>query len=158
MTALAQGAQRPQVSDPAFDSGPQKGSTVVFQGALVMVDASGYLHPAGPGSAGAYCCGIALPRDRVLDRYDATGLADGALTVEFQQGAFGFQNDGANPILATTQPGTKLYAVDDQTVSLSSNSGARPIAGRLRALDPSSVGGPVIVEVSKVIGAQLEAI
>jgi hypothetical protein len=138
-----------------IDFGPQKGSTIIFQGALVMVDTSGFLRPAAASVAGAFCVGVALPRDRDLDRYDATGLADGAITVMFEQGPFGFQNDGGSPILSTTQPGTILFAVDDQTVSLSSSNGTRPVAGRLRELDSTSVGGPVVVDVSKHVGSAI---
>jgi hypothetical protein len=155
MTALAQGVQRPEVSDLSFDFGPQKGGTVIFMGGLIMVDPSSFLRPAAPGVPGAFCVGVAIPRDFALDRYDNSFGADGALTVQYKQGPHGFQNDGANPILSTTQPGTPVFAVDDQTVSLSSLLGTRPFAGRLRELDPTATGGPVVVEVSKAIGAQL---
>lgn len=158
MTALAAGAQRQNLSDPKFNFAPQKGSTIVYQGALVMIDTSGYLRPAAASVAGAYCVGFAVPRHFDLDRYDATGMADGALTVQFEEGDAGFQNDGGSPILATTQPGTVLYAVDDQTVSLSSSSGTRPVAGRLVRLDTSVIGGPVVVQVSKEIGATVAQI
>lgn len=159
MTALAQGIQRPKISDPSIDFAPQKDATIIYQGALVMLDSSGYARPAAANVAGAYCVGVAIPRNKDLDRYDnsstVTGHADGFITVEFEQGVFGFVNDGSNPILSTTQPGTPLFAVDDQTVSLSSSNGTRPVAGRLRALDSTAIGGPVLVEVSKAIGAQL---
>jgi hypothetical protein len=156
MTALAQGVQRPELSDSRFDFGPQKGSTIIYKGSLVMPDGSGFLRPAAAGVAGAtFCVGVAAPRDWALDRYDATGLADGAVNVEYEMGAFGFKNDGTNPILSTTQPGTPVFAVDDQTVSLSSLNGTRPFAGRLRELDPTAIGGPVVVHVSKDLGAQL---
>jgi hypothetical protein len=145
------------LSDPSYDFAPQKDSTIVYQGSLVMLDTSGYARPAASGVAGAVCVGVAEPRDLTLDRYDNTvvGHADGFLIVKYRQGIFGFANDGTNPILATTQPGTVVYAVDDNTVSLSSNAGARPAVGRLRGLDSTSIGGPVLVEVSKAIGKQL---
>jgi hypothetical protein len=155
MTALAAGTQRPELSDPTNNFGPQKGSTIVYQGGLVMTDASAYLRPAAASVAGSYCVGVYDDPHSVRDRSDATGLADGALTLQYKEGVFGFQNDGGSPILATTPSGTAVYAVDDQTVSLSSNAGARPIAGRLRRLDSSVTGGPVVVEVSESIGRQL---
>lgn len=158
MTALAAGVQRPAISDPSFCSGPIADNVVVFQGGLVMEDTSGNIRPAANGGAGAgFCCGVALPQSFDLDRYDntITGHAAGNLTVRYKEGAFGFQNDGTNPILSSTPPGTPVYAVDDQTVSLASGGGLRPFAGRLRGLDTTSIGGSVIVEVSKVIGATL---
>ncbi len=158
MTALATGVQRPETTDPMLNTGPQKGSTVVYQGALVMVDASGFIRPAAPSVAGSFCVGVAIARDFDIDRYDATGLADGTLYVRYVEGPVGLQNDGGSPILSTTPPGTPVYAVDDQTVSLSSNNGARPYAGRLKRLDSTVIGGPVIVDVSHIIGAHLYAL
>lgn len=157
MAALAAGVQRPKASDPTIRSAPQKDNTIVYQGALVMLDTSGLARPAAASVSGAYCVGVALPRDFDLDRYDntVTGHADGFLTVRYQEGSFGFQNDGTNPILSTTQPGTPVFAVDDQTVSLSSSNGTRPFAGRLRALDSTAIGGPVLVETGVAVAAQM---
>lgn len=156
MAALAKGVQRPECPG-RVRSAPQKDNTIVFQGGLVMLDTSGRAMPAAASNGGAYCCGVAVPRDFDLDRYDntVTGHADGFLTVRFQEGPFGFLNDGTNPIVATTQPGTPVFAVDDQTVSLVSNGGLRPIAGRLVKLDTGVVGGNVVVDVSEAIGSQL---
>jgi hypothetical protein len=160
MSAIANnGVQRPSLSDPAFSSAPQKDATLVFKGALVMLDTVGRAQPAAASVGGAYCVGVAIARDFDLDRYDnqssVVGHADGFLTVRYQEGCFGFLNDGGAPIVSTTQPGTPVFAVDDQTVSLSSNAGLRPFAGRLRGLDATVIGGPVVVEVSRVIGSQL---
>lgn len=156
MAALAKGAQRPEVPG-RIRSAPQKDSTIVFQGGMVMLDTSNRALPAGPGAPGAIVAGIAIPRDFAIDRYDNTvvGHADGFLTVRFQEGAHGLLNDGTNPILSTTMPGTPVFAVDDQTVSLSSNGGLRPVAGRLVKLDAGVTGGPVVVEISEAISAQL---
>lgn len=152
--ALSAGVQRPSLSDPSFCSAPQKDSTIIYQGAAVMLDQSGLARPAAASVLGAYCVGVALPRDFDLDRYDntVTGHADGFLTVRYKEGAFGFLNDGTNPILSTSQPGIIIYAKDDQTASLSSSNGTRPVLGRLRSLDSTAIGGPVVVEMSKAIG------
>lgn len=150
--ALTAGVQRPEMSDPNLAHAPQKGSTTIYQGGIVMLDTSGYARPAAASVAGAYCVGVATARDNTLDRYDNSSGSDGALTVQYAQGPFGCLNDGGNPILSTTQPGTILYAADDQTVSLSSSSGTRPVAGRLVRLDTSVIGGPVVVEMSRAIG------
>lgn len=155
MTALALGTQRPEISDPLYNFGPQKGSTIVFQNGLVMTDASGFLRPAAAGVAGSFCVGIYDDPHSVFDRSDATGLADGVKTLQYKEGVYGLQNDGTNPILSTTRPGTALYSVDDQTVSLSSLGGTRPPAGRFRRLDTTAIGGPVVLEISESIGAQL---
>jgi hypothetical protein len=151
MAALTHGTQRNQLSDLTVESAPQKGGTIIYQGAAVMLDASGLALPAAAGTAGAYCFGVAVPQQNDLSLSDATGLADGKLTVFVRTGAFGFANDGTNPILSTTQPGTIVYAKDDNTASLS-NTGTRPALGRLIKLDPTSSSGPVIVEMGKTVG------
>lgn len=150
MTALANGIQVRRLPTDNVDSGPQKGSTVVYQGATIMIDTSGYIRPAAPSVSGAYCAGVALPRLRDLDRYDNSTGADGDLDVDWEEGIFARANDGGSPILATTQPMTILYAVDDNVVSLSSNGGLRPVAGRLYRLK----NGVVYVLMSKAIGKQ----
>ena len=130
MTALAKGTQRQSLSDPPYviDSGPQKGSTTIYQGSGICADTSGYLQPGGAVS-GAFGVGVADPRDREIDRYDNSSGSDGDLTVTYKEGVFGFANDGVNPILATTQPMTVVYFKDDNTMSLSSSSGTRAPAG-----------------------------
>lgn len=155
MAALAKGVQRPECPG-VIRSAPQLDNTVVFQGGMVMIDTSGRAAPAAAGSAGAFVGGIALPNVD-LDRYDNTvvGHADGFLTVKYQEGHYPLINDGTNPILSTTQPGTILFAVDDQTVSLSSNGGARPIAGRLVKLDTTLTGGTVVVDIGLSQNKQL---
>lgn len=155
MTALALGTQRPEISDPQYNFGFQKGSTVIFGGALIMVDAANLLRPAAAGVAGSYCVGVWDDPHSVFDRSDTTGIADSVKTLQYKEGVYGFQNDGTNPIVAATPSGTALYAVDDQTVSLSSLGGTRPPAGRLRRLDATAIGGPVVLEISESIGAQL---
>lgn len=98
----------------------------IFAGALISVDSSGYMRPARATNTD-FVIGLARTD------YDntVTGHAAGALSPEAQLIVSGWDNDGSNPILATTAPGTTLYAVDDHTVSLSSNSSARPAAGIL---------------------------
>lgn len=159
MAALAKGVQRPEIPG-RIRSAPQKDSTIVFQGGLVMLDTSNRAQPAAPSVPGAIVGGVALPRDFAIDRYDNTvvGHADGFLFVRFEEGAHGLLNDGTNPILSTTQPGTPVFAVDDQTVSLSSNGGLRPVAGRLIKLDAGVTGvtgGPVVVDISEALNAQI---
>jgi hypothetical protein len=151
--ALSAGVQRPECTG-RIRSAPQLDNTTVFQGGAVMLDTSGRAATPASFAAGAYCAGVAVPRDNDLDRYDntVTGHADGFVTVRFQEGVFGFLNDGTNPILSTTQPGTIIFAKDDQTASLSSNGGARPVLGRLVKLDSGVLGGPVVVEMSEHIG------
>lgn len=155
MTALAQGAPRQQLATPEFDSAPIADNVIVYQGSGVALDTSGRANPGGV-LAGGFGVGVAVARDFDIDRYDNTvvGHAAGAMTVQWREGVFGFANDGSNPILATTQPGTPLYFVDDNTLSLSSLNGTRAPAGRHYKYD-STAPRPVFCQMGKAIGLQL---
>lgn len=150
MTALASGTQVRQLPNPAQGSAPMKGSTTIFQGSSVMLDGSGYARPAAAGVAGAFCPGIALPRELDLDRYNNSAGADGDMTVEWEEGVFARANDGTAPILSTTQPGTIVFAKDDQTMSLSSLGGTRPVGGRFHKM----IGGVPYIAMSMAIGKE----
>jgi len=54
---------------------PIKGGQVIYAGSLVMVDTSGFAYPGGDTASRKFV-GVAKRK------YDGTGLADGALTVE----------------------------------------------------------------------------
>lgn len=154
MTALATGKQFAELSDPEFMEVPQKGSTVIYKGATVMLDTSGYGHPAG-ASTTAVCIGVYDDPREALDRSDSTGLSDGVKKITVKAGVFARKNDTGSPVLATTQPGTMLFAVDDQTVSLSDGGGTRVPCGRLYKYDANAQNGPVLVEMSLAIGFEL---
>lgn len=155
MTALAKGTARQQLPNPENDSGPIADNVIVYQGSGVMLDTAGRARPGGV-LAGGYGVGCALPRDFSLDRYDNTGVghAAGAMQVKWREGVFGFANDVDNPVLATTPPGTALYFVDDNTLSLSSLNGTRAPAGRHHSYD-ANAPRPVFCQMSKAIGLQL---
>lgn len=158
MTALSAGSQRVFLNDPTWDSAYMAATTTAYQGSLIMLDASGRatVAAAGTGNTALFCVGCAMPRDFDLDRYDNSTGGTSSMVCWWKEGMVGMVNDTSNPILSTTVPGTIVYAVDDNTVSLSASSGtsARPIAGRLRCLDTGSKTGSVIVMVGKAIGAQ----
>jgi hypothetical protein len=147
MTALA----GPRVSTTPLDPGhvlpycydvPQKGSTEIFFGALVALDASGY---AVPGAAtntliiiGWHDQAGHIPDG---DSSDTTGISDGVRRIRVRQGVAPWEQSGTT--ITGAHVGAHVYCVDDQTVSLSSSAGARPLVGIVTHVD---VNGVVFVQ------------
>lgn len=110
---------------------PVAASTQIFVGALVALNADGNLVPA---SADATCTVIGRAEEAVNN----TGLA-GALTCQVNtSGVFYYANDITNPVLAAGR-GERCFVVDDETVSASSDSGDRPVAGIVMDVDSGGV-------------------
>lgn len=138
MTALAAGMPNcKEISDPKYRYAPQKGSTIFYKGATVMLDTAGLARPAAASVAGAICPGVYDDPKETFDRSDTTGIADSVKTIGYKEGVFARKNDGTNPVLSTTQPGTPVFALDDQTVSLSDSNGTRPFCGILHIFENS---------------------
>jgi hypothetical protein len=148
MGALAQGRQLKKLVRGNGSIG-QKGSTTIYQGGLVMMDSGGFGVP-GAATAGLIALGVA--KDNAgLDRW-TSGSTDGATHVEYEEGdAYAFDNSGGGDVIAEDDRGKPCYVVDDQTVALTSNSGARPPAGRIKRVE----GGKVYVQVSETISKQI---
>lgn len=121
----------------AYLAYPMLDNVILYQGAIAVLDSSGWIKPA-VAATGLVAAGVAVAYPFDLDRFDNTvsGHANGFVTAYVKEGIFSFVNDGTNPVLSTTQPGTKLYAVDDQTLSVLST-GRSPVA-RLVRLDPNT--------------------
>lgn len=118
-----------------FGSVPVAAGIKIWAGALVFLLASGYA--SDTPAATALCLGIA---PATVDNTD--GL-DGALSITPQRGCFGLVNSGGGDVLAAADIGKRVYAVDDQTVAKTSNSGTRCVAGTMVAIE----SGVIYVEV-----------
>lgn len=135
--ALSKGTPRKELSGQTTSAIQAYGmldNVKIYVGSGVVLDTSGRAKVA-TATTGQIAIGVAVPGPMDLDTYDntVTGHADNFVTVYVAEGVFKFKNDGANPVLSTTQPGTKLYFVDDETVSVLST--GRSPAGRLVKLD-----------------------
>ena len=88
------------------------------------------------------------------DANNSAGAA-GAISIEVVRGAFSWDIN-ADDITQGQTSATAAYAVDDHTVSSSRNGGARPTAGTIIGLDPST-GGVFVdsTEISKGVGGIL---
>lgn len=115
---------------PARGTYPIAANVQIFDGAMVGLNASGQAMPADTIANG--CVQIVGKSSAHYDNRTGSllgGLA-GATDVEVEFGVFGWVNSaGADEILATTVPGTVVYADDDQTIALTSQSGTIVAAG-----------------------------
>jgi hypothetical protein len=111
---------------------PQKANTIIYPGALVVVNA-GYAAP-GTAATGLLAAGCA-DQDCINQPSDSTGLADGAITIRVKQGVFAFDNSTAGDAITQALVGRNCYIVDDHTVAKTSNGSTRSVAGVIVAID-----------------------
>jgi len=114
---------------PARGTYPIAANTRIFKGSLVVLNSSGQ---AIPGNTIANGAAIAVGRSSAT--YDnrtgsEAGGAAAALDVEVEFGVFAWDSAGAADLIAADDVGKLAYVVDDQTVALTSSTGARIAAG-----------------------------
>jgi hypothetical protein len=139
MSGLSAERKTPQLGAPEANSDLSPfaatiaDDVIIYAGALVSQDNSGYMRPARATSTDK----VVGRARRTYDNTIAGHVAGGSpvINVEAEIGVFAYDNDSGSPVLAATQVGTDLYAVDDHTVSLSSSGSSRPYAGKLHHLD-----------------------
>lgn len=131
MTALADNRLTGNATaTPARGTYGIKANVQIFKGAMVGLDSANRAMPAGTAASG--CVQIV---GRSSGHYDnrtgsVLGGAADAVDVEVQFGLFPWENSaGADEILSTTPAGAVVYADDDQTVSLTSQSATIIAAG-----------------------------
>lgn len=105
-------------------------NAVIYAGALVAVNASGY---AVPGSVSA----TLKAAGRAEESADNTGGANGAVTVTVKRGVFRFGNHGADAVDQSSVLGD-CYIVDDATVAKTHATNTRSRAGKV--LEVGSTG------------------
>lgn len=155
MTALAGPKDAPRIDDEAVPdrlSYPIAANTFVHQGGMVALDANGRCVPAGSGAAVSTPIGVSLDEvDNTTADAASTGNSGlaGALNVEVQRGAFpmtsatGNDSQGQAQTITNANIGSPCYVVDDQTVALTDNGGARKFAGWILGVNVAgSNGGP----------------
>lgn len=109
---------------------PQKGSTTLYPGAGVVLNA-GYAAPATT-AAGLISVGR-------CESLSANTGADGAVIARIRPGVFPFNNSAAGDAIAQADVGADCYWVDDNTVAKTSNSSARSRAGKIIKVDSDGV-------------------
>jgi hypothetical protein len=127
--ALSAARNTPERDGEVFDF-PVKGSTTVYQGSLVALNA-GY---AAPGAAATGRVAVGRAEDTV-----ANGGSDGAVSVRVKRGIFRFANSAAGDAITQAEAGATCYIVDDQTVAKTDGTGTRSAAGKIIAVDSLGV-------------------
>ena len=131
MTALA--ADRNTLEKDGYRrSFPVAASTLIYAGALVMVNSSG-VATKGATATGLTAVGCALARA------DNSAGSAGAMNVKVRRGIFNFLNSSGGDAITEANVGTVVYAVDDQTVALTSGSSTRSTVGRVYEVDADGV-------------------
>jgi hypothetical protein len=111
---------------------PVAAGAKIYGGALVALNAAGYLVPGSVSATLRY-------QGRSEDFVDNTGGADGAKTLAVRRKlAFKFTNHQADPV-SQADAGNTVYIVDDQTVAKTNGAGARSAAGKLLAVEVDGV-------------------
>lgn len=122
---------------------PMKGNTKIYNGALVMTDATGFAVPAADAVGG-----------RVIGRANSTLdttaagpaglLADGALSIECAIGLINFNNPaGANQLTAVDRGGLAYVLTDNELIRAAGTTNSR-IAGRVYSVD--TVNNQVVID------------
>lgn len=131
MTALTSSRPTPQ-KGKELASFPVAANVKIFAGALVALNAAGYLVPGSVSTTLRY-------QGKAEDFVDNTGGADGAKKVLVRRNlAFKFANHQADPV-AQADVGNTVYIVDDQTVAKTNGTNTRSAAGKLLAIEANGV-------------------
>lgn len=111
---------------------PVAANAIIFAGALVAINTSGYLVPAS-AVVTQKVVGIACTE------LNTTGLADGAKELEVDHGIVLLGNSSAGEALTKANVEDSCYVADDQTVSRTDDGGTRPLAGKVHIVDARGV-------------------
>lgn len=130
MVALTADRNTPQrVGD--IERHPVKGATIIMAGALVCLDASGWLVP-GSAATGLICRGRS-------DRHVTNAGANGDLSCDVRKGQFRWDNSASGDLITRAEIGDPCYIVDDHTVAKTNGSATRSVAGTIRDVDAQGV-------------------
>jgi hypothetical protein len=112
---------------------PVKAATRIFAGTMVAKDTSGWAVPAR-ATATDVVVGIAQAQA------DNSGGSNGDISVEVERKTVGrFANSASGDLIAAADRLNTVYAVDDVTVAKTSDSSARPAAGKCIDVDAAGV-------------------
>ena len=117
---------------------PIHSNTVCYSGGLATVDASGFVRPGAADSASATSVAVGRFRRKYDNRTGADNLV-AATVADVESGIFHWDNDTAGTAVTVALLRHNCFVLDDHTVSGSSNSSARTIAGVVMDVDATGV-------------------
>jgi hypothetical protein len=109
---------------------PVEAATTIWEGGQTAINAAGN---AVPASADQTLRVVGAARATA----DNAGGGAGAISVRVLRGAFSWDNGGTTPLVAADRF-TNAYAVDDETVTATDQSGTLPLAGRFLGFDDNN--------------------
>lgn len=130
MTALAADRNTPALQGDLVKQG--MAAVLVYAGALVVRDASGYL-TKGTTTTGQIGVG------RAEERVDNSAGSAGGKMLTVRPGIYRFGNSASSDALTIADIGKACWVVDDQTVARTSASTTRSKAGIVRDVDAQGV-------------------
>lgn len=135
MTALAADFDRPRSGPPvAKGYAPALANAVVKKGSLVVTTSAGF------GTVGSVATGL-VARGVAIKACDNTGGANGAKSIDYEEGDFPFENHGAD-LLVQADNGLDCFIVDDNTVAKTNGGATRSRAGKF--LGFNAAGKPLV--------------
>ncbi|MBB4199061.1 hypothetical protein CCR94_16325 [Rhodoblastus sphagnicola] len=130
MAALTAGRLPKVLLNRTWRRFPVAASTVIWEGGMVALSGAGSSAVAVPASASAALKVVGVADGTADNR---TGGA-GALSADANLGTYLMNNDATDPV-TISDIGNTVYVSDDNTISKTSNSGAKPAAGTLFNID-----------------------
>lgn len=118
--------------DSRLNNDPVAADTVIYTGALVVLDGDGNAAP-GSEATGLTARGICK------ERSDNSGGAAGDERVETEATVGNFKNSSDADEIDRTHIGSDAYIVDDETVAATDGSSARSVAGQIIDVDDNGV-------------------
>lgn len=139
---------------PARGSHPIAANTLIRKGWMVALDANGRAVPAGTIASGALV-GIGKASHTLDNRTGSDlGGAAGAAYLEMEYGVFSWLSAGGGDAIAADDVSKVCYMLDNQTVALTSSTGARGPAGVISEVR----NGQVYVHQSPTVAALIATI
>jgi hypothetical protein len=130
MTALTAERDTKQRSGAVYTRGIAA-NAVIFKGALVALNATGFLVP---GSAST-----TLKSDGVAQATITGTAVNGEATVDVERGVFRFNNSAAGDAITRADIGNDCFIVDDDQVAKTNAGATRSVAGRIEDVDAQGV-------------------
>ena len=127
---------RLQIKQPGrIRNRPVAAGVICYEGALAAITTTGF---AVPATADATLIVVGVFKQTVDNRTGGNGDADVDIT---NDSAFGFASGTGSDEITGLNVDDDVYALDDQTVGLTDDGGARPVAGKVYEvrLEPAAV-------------------
>ncbi len=131
MAALTKGRNTPERSGDERAL-PVDGGSVIYAGAMVALNAAGFLVPFAVATT-------LKSAGRAEQAVDNAAGADGDKTCRVRSGVFRFGNSTAGDLITRADIGADCYGVDDQTVAKTNGTNTRSVAGKIWDVDAQGV-------------------